>query len=74
MKSYQNYHEVPMVEACGPVQTAEGWEYCVGVIRAASNKAEMQALIEALCRAQGPSTFQQSDENSGFVKSQGVHR
>ena len=48
MKSYQNREEVPMVEACGPVQTAEGEEYCVGAVRATNNTAEMQALIEAL--------------------------
>ena len=48
MKSYQNRDEVPMVEACGPVQTAEGEEYCVGASRATNNTAEMQALIEAL--------------------------
>ena len=48
MKSYQHRDEVPMVEACGPVQTAEGGEYCVGAIRATNNTAEMQALIEAL--------------------------
>ena len=48
MKSYQNRDEVPMVEACGPVQIAEGGEYHVGAIRATKNTAEMQALIEAL--------------------------
>ena len=37
-----------MVEACGPVQFAEGREYRVGAIRATNNTAEMQALIEAL--------------------------
>ena len=39
MKSYQNRDEVPMVEACGPVQIAEGGEYYVGAIRATSNTA-----------------------------------
>ena len=38
-----------MVEACGPVQPAEGAEYHVGAARATNNTAEMQALIEALC-------------------------
>ena len=48
MKSYQNRDEVPMVEACGPVQIAEGGEYYVGAISATNNTAGMQALIEAL--------------------------
>ena len=48
MKSYQNRGEVPMVEACGPVQTAEGADHHVGAVRATNNTAEMQALIEAL--------------------------
>ena len=49
LKSYQNRDKVPMVEACGPVQIAEGGEkYYVGAIRARKNTAEMQALIEAL--------------------------
>ena len=37
-----------MVEACGPVHTAEGAEHYVGAVRATNNTAEMQALIEAL--------------------------
>ena len=37
-----------MVEACGPVQTAEGVEYYLGAFRATNNTAEVQALIEAL--------------------------
>ena len=37
-----------MVGACGPVQTAEGGEYCVGAVCVTNNTAEMQALIEAL--------------------------
>ena len=36
------------MEACGPVQTAEGEEYCVEATRAKNNTAEIQALIEAL--------------------------
>ena len=48
MKSLRNREEVPMVEACGSVQTAKGGEYYVGAIRATNNTAEMQALIEAL--------------------------
>ena len=35
-----------MVEACGPVQTAEKAD-CYGATRATDNAAEMQALIEA---------------------------
>ena len=59
-----------MVEACGPVQTAEGEQYCVGATRATNNTAEMEALIETLfwlnsCVEQkGPSIFQQRDDNS----------
>ena len=48
MKSIQNRDEVPMVETCGLVQTAEGREYFVGASRAPNNTAEMQALTEAL--------------------------
>ena len=47
MSSNQNRDEVPMVDACGPVQTDEGAEYYVRAIRATNNTAEMQALIEA---------------------------
>ena len=48
MISCQNREEVLLVEACGPLQTAEGGEHNVGAIRATNNTAEMQALIEAL--------------------------
>ena len=48
MKSYQNWDDIPFVEACGPVQIAEGEEYCAGATHATNNTAEMQALIEAL--------------------------
>ena len=48
MSSYQNRDEVPMVEACGTVQTDDGAEFYVGAIRATNNTTEMQALIEAL--------------------------
>ena len=67
-----------MVEACGPVQTAEGAEYYVEAFRAANNTPEMQALIEALfwlsgCVEQkGVPNFQQSDGNSGLVFRQGL--
>ena len=44
-KSHQNRDEVPMVEACGPVQIAEGGEHYVGAIRATNNTVEMQALF-----------------------------
>ena len=45
MKSHQNRDEVPTVEACGPVQIAEGGEHYLGAIRATNNNtAEMQAL------------------------------
>ena len=65
------------MEACGPVQTAEGAEYYVGVVRATSDTAEMQALIEVLfwlnsCVEQ--KCFQQSDDMSRFVIRQGAHR
>ena len=48
VKSHRDSEEVPKVEACGPVQTAEGEKYCVGATRATNNTAEMQAVIEAL--------------------------
>ena len=50
MGSKQNRDEVPLVEACGPVQTAEGGEHYECAICATNNTAEMQALIEALFR------------------------
>ena len=64
MKSYQGRDEAPMVEACGPVQTAEGGEYYVGGA----------LLAEHLCGTQGPSIIQQSDGNSGLAVRQGSHR
>ena len=44
MRSYQNRDEVPMVEACGPVQIAEE----ENTPCATNDTAEMQALFEAL--------------------------
>ena len=81
VRSHQNRDEVPMVEACGPVQTAEGAEYFVGALRATNNTAEMQALIEALfwlnscVERRCPAIVQQSDgKRRGFVVRQGAHR
>ena len=37
-----------LAEACGPVQTSAGGDFCVGATRATNNTGEMQGLIEGL--------------------------
>ena len=60
------------------MQTAEGAEYHVAAIRATNNTAEMQGSrrfwLNSCVEQKGPSIFQQSDDNSRFVRRQGAHR